>query len=110
MDDIKILRTLQGEEILGVVEKLSDAYKITNPVVLHWVANEKNPDTPKLVMAALMPHSDDTSVVITDAHIVFAFNPMQDIVNEYNSVYGSGIVVPTPKSVEPSGISTLDLA
>ena len=110
MDDIKIVRTLQGEEILGMVEKLKDGYKIKNPVVLHWMANEKTPDTPKLVMADLIPHSDDTSVAISDAHIVFVFNPMQDIVNEYNSVYGSGIVVPKPKSMNPSGISTLDLA
>lgn len=110
MDNVKIVRTLQGEEILGTVEELKDAHKITNPVVLHWMNNEKTPDTPRLVMADLIPHSDDTSVVISDVHIVFIFNPMQDIINEYNSVYGSGIIIPKNKPVSASGLGTLDLA
>tara|TARA_R110000824_G_scaffold292565_4_gene480961 strand:+ start:1058 stop:1384 length:327 start_codon:yes stop_codon:yes gene_type:complete len=94
MDDIKIIRLLSGEEILGKINKDDEYYDIKGPVVLNWMANEDKPGTPKLMIAALLPHGEGDEVRIHERHVVFEFTPMQDILNEYNAAYGSGIVVP----------------
>ena len=103
MSDVKLLRLTSGEEIMGEVDhKLEElihglaepVYTITDPAVLRWVPREDDPKVPRLVIASLIPHSDETSVTIHERHVLFEIAPVEELISEYNSVRSSGIAKP----------------
>jgi hypothetical protein len=96
---IKILRLLSGEEVLGDVfyDKEKETYLIKDPVVLRWMPTKDDPEKPTLNIASLIPHADEDDITIQAQHVLFKITPLEELVNEYNSVYGSGIIRP-PKN------------
>ena len=103
MSNIKLLRLTSGEEIMGEVDHklvevatglLEPAYTVTDPAVLRWVPREDDPKVPRLVIASLIPHSDETSVTIHERHVLFEISPVEELIAEYNSVRSSGIAKP----------------
>ena len=78
---IKILRLISGEEVLGQVEE------------------NKKDEKPTLSIASLIPHSEEDDVTIKAQHVLFEITPLEELVNEYNSVYGSGIITPPRKEL-----------
>ena len=108
MSNIKLLRLISGEEILGDVEHklvevatglLEPAYIIKDPAVLRWVPREDDPKVPKLVMVSLIPHSDEDSVTINERHVLFEITPIEELLSEYNNAHGSGIITPSKKGL-----------
>ena len=97
MSNIKLLRLLSGEEIIGDVSDLDGNYHVQDPAVLRWVPSENDPKVPKLIMASLIPHAEEDDVIIQARHVIFSITPIEELMNEYNAIYGSGIVTP-PKN------------
>jgi hypothetical protein len=96
---IKILRLISGEEVLGEVEVTGDTYLIKDPVVLRWMPTKDNPEKPTLSIASLIPHADEDEVTVKSQHVIFEITPLEELVSEYNSVYGSGIITPPRKEL-----------
>lgn len=101
---VLITRLLSGEEILG--EVTADA--TTNTVVIKnptQIAAMQNPNTSKvdIHMAPFAPLSSEKSITISSRNVVFQYVPVTEIVNKYNTMFGSGIILP-----KNSGIATLD--
>jgi len=98
---IKILRLISGEEVLGQVEenKKDETFLIKDPVVLRWMPTKDDPEKPTLSIASLIPHSEEDDVTIKAQHVLFEITPLEELVNEYNSVYGSGIITPPRKEL-----------
>ncbi len=98
---IKILRLISGEEVLGEVDhdKENETYTINDPVVLRWMPSKDNPEKPTLNILSLVPHSEDDVVTIKAQHVLWGIVPLEELVNEYNTVYGSGIITPPRKEL-----------
>ena len=92
---VRIVRFLGGEEILGDVEVVDDkTMKINNPT---QVAANPNPKTGKVDvhMAPFAPLSSQTSIEVNRDHVLTQYEPVVDILNKYNTLFGSRIVLPT---------------
>ena len=108
MSNIKLLRLISGEEVIGDVEHklvevatglLEPAYTVKDPAALRWVPSEEDPKVPKLILVSLIPHAEEDVVTLHERHVLFEITPITELLNEYNSVLGSGIVAPNKKGL-----------
>ena len=82
--NVKIVRMINGEEIIG---EYNDNV-ISNPVVMIPV------DKSKIALQPWLPYSEDKDYTLKEEQIQIVANPSKTIDNEYNRLFGSGIVMP----------------
>ena len=84
--NIKVLRMVTAEELIG--EWNEEKSSIMNPVVMVPVAKDKIGFQPWITLG------EDEEIVLKDQHIMAIVTPDIKLQNEYNRVFGSGLVVP----------------
>ena len=84
--DVKIVRLLSGEELIGVFDE--ETHIIKNPVVMIPVSKEK------IAFQPWMPYAEDKEFLLKEAQVSVIATPSKTITNEYNRAFGSGIVMP----------------
>tara|TARA_R100001015_G_C4625368_1_gene183904 strand:+ start:2011 stop:2331 length:321 start_codon:yes stop_codon:yes gene_type:complete len=92
--DVKIVRLMNGEEIIAKVSIEDGMVTVKNPAVIVPMGEQQ------LGMVPWLPHSEDKEISISEEKVVFTFNPLTDLANQYSTNFGSGLVVP-PKSAVP---------
>lgn len=90
MADIKLFKLMSGEELLGnVKESDSDTVTLKNAVSIVYQQTEKGLGAG---LAPFMPYAEEP-VQIKQHAIASTANPGRDMLNQYNTIFGSGIVV-----------------
>ena len=85
--NVKIVKMISGEELIGEYDE--ETTTIINPVVMIPVSKEK------IAFQPWVPYSEDKEFKLKESMILVVATPSTLITNEFNRVYGSGIVVPT---------------
>lgn len=95
--NIKLVKLLNGQDIIAdVVEKTDDFVKMKNALrVIIMGASSIDPNTPQVGLAPFSEFSDDKEITLDTNHILCIMNPVEDMTNQYRSIF-SGII--TPKS------------
>lgn len=89
MSNVKILKLISGEEIVSEIETTADSYTLKNAVTIVYQKTDKGLGSG---LAPYMPFA--TGDVDLLKHSVAAIaEPSQDMLNEYNRIFGAGIVV-----------------
>ena len=84
--NIKVVRIISGEELIG--DWNDEKSTITNPVIMVPVAQDK------LGFSPWIPYVEEEEFPLKEQHIVTILTPDNKLQNEYNRVYGSGLIVP----------------
>tara|TARA_B100000029_G_scaffold142261_1_gene137421 strand:+ start:536 stop:796 length:261 start_codon:yes stop_codon:yes gene_type:complete len=77
---------ISGEELIGEYNETTNV--INNPVVMIPVSKEK------IAFQPWLPYAEDKEFRLKEVQITIVANPSPTIMNEYNRIFGSGIVVP----------------
>ena len=99
--NLRILKMINGDELMAevVLDSLSEL-TIKNPVRVVVMPSKANPQTPTVGFAPWAEFSDEKQFTIHKAHVIVAMKPVQEFVNQYNSMFG-GIVSPSSKLLIP---------
>jgi len=97
---VKIVRLINNEEVIGQIEETRSGVTIKKGAVIVPVGEGQ------MAMVPWLPHSKTDSVTIPMDKVMFSFEPLTELANEYSSKLGSGLVVPPPGS----GIPNLQLS
>ena len=89
--NIKVLRMVTAEELIG--EWNEEKSSIMNPVVMVPVSKDKIGFQPWITL------SNDDEIVLKDQHIMTIVTPDIKLQNEYNRVFGSGLIVPETENI-----------
>ena len=89
--NIKIIRLISGEELIGDWDE--ETKIITNPVVMVPIAKAQ------LGFQPWIPYAEEEEVPLKEQHIVVVLTPDNKLQNEYNKIYGSGLIVPDEKII-----------
>lgn len=89
MDDIKCLKLVSGEDVLAKVKVHENEYELDNPVQLMLAPQGQLGFIPFMPFAA-----EGEKIKVNKKHVMLCVEPLHEIKNEYNSRFGSGIVVP----------------
>ena len=83
---VKIVKMINGEELIGNYDEVRTT--ISDPVVMIPVSKEK------IAFQPWLPYAEDKEYKLKESMIVIVANPSSTIMNEYNRIFGSGLVVP----------------
>jgi len=89
--NIKVLRMITAEELIG--EWNPEKNCIINPVVMVPVSKDKIGFQPWVTL------SNDEEIFLKDEHIMAIVTPDTKLQNEYNRVFGSGLVMPDESEI-----------
>jgi hypothetical protein len=100
------LKLVTGEDVLGelVAGSLdcldSSEFVIENAVGIAVVRGKDG--TPNVGLSPFPLHGEQEkgkTISIARKHVVYYYTPAEDFITHYNQIFGSGLVVPTPKSL-----------
>lgn len=96
MNQVKIVRLISSEEVIGYVDETETGIVIREPAILL--------PTPegKLMFAKWLPYADvKEGVPLKNKDIVFCVKAQKDLEDHFVSVIVGGLLIPGKKSVEP---------
>ena len=98
MMNVKLLRLKSGEDIIADVTLVDteDTIKLENPAILMPMGDPKGGQM-QMGFGPWAPFSDQKEFEIPRDWLVFISTPGKDLLNQYNTMFGSGIVVPNMK-------------
>lgn len=93
------LRLVNGDDVVGDVsfDEISNEYVVENPVQLIVVPNGSVKE-PSFGFVPYPIHADRPSKFIlkfSKSHVILSCELASEFVNQYNSMYGSGIITPS---------------
>jgi len=90
MSDVKLVRLTTGEELLAKTEQIDNvSYILKKPAILIPAGKDQ------LAFGQWLPYADiEEGIEISSQFVVFVTDPVDELLNQYNSMFGSGIVVP----------------
>jgi hypothetical protein len=98
---ILALKLVTGEELLGEIESESETeFVICNPVGIAIVRGKDG--QPNVGFAPFPLHAEQktgSTVALNKKNVVYSYTPAEDFVNNYNQIFGSGIVLPPTKTL-----------
>lgn len=99
--NILVFKLITGEEILSEVESTSETeFVLCNPVGIAIVRGKDG--QPNVGFAPFPLHAEqekNKTIAIAKKNVVYSYVPANDFVNNYNSIFGSGIVLPPTQSL-----------
>ena len=84
--NIKVIRIVSGEELIG--DWNEEKSTLTNPVIMVPVAKDQ------LGFSPWIQYVEEEELLLKVQHIVTILTPDNKLQNEYNRIYGSGLIVP----------------
>lgn len=104
MTDIKILRLITGEEIIGEIT-LDTGFKITikNPIRIVVLPGKSNNDNPTVGLAPWTEFSSDSEFTLDKQHVLLIMEPISEFINQYKMAF-SKIITPQPNLLLPKGM------
>ena len=92
---VKLLRLKSGEDIVAehVQGKIGQNITIENPAMLMPMSDGRGNQV-QVGLAPWMPFSAEKRFDVPGDWVLLLTEPAPDIVNNYNQIFGSGIVVP----------------
>lgn len=90
---ILVTKLISGEEIIGDVT-IDDRYTIKDPCALQMVPSRGNPEQAAMMLVPVAMHLDSHSITVKEEHVLWSNKPINELYNQYNSAFGSGLVVP----------------
>ena len=98
---IMLFKLVTHEEVLAEVgEETDTTVVLTNPVGVAVVRGKDG--APNVGFAPFPLHAEQksgTQVAIQKQHVVYSYVPADDFVNNYNQIFGTGIILPKQQSI-----------
>lgn len=96
--NVKALRLITGEDIICEYLINEDIVEMKNPVQVSLIPSRSSGNQPNFGFMPFPLTSNDKSIIIDKKHVLFTCEPAEEFLNQYNTLFGSGIVTP-PKGL-----------
>lgn len=93
---IKILKLVTGEELLGDADEVANQLnqiKFVKPCIIQLVPSRSNPEQVGIALIPYASYAKDHTIMIDKDSVVWEQEPVNEIRNQYNSIFGNGIVL-----------------
>ena len=113
MSDILVVKLLNDSEILADVtnEVLPNSqhalttaetgyYVLKNPCLVQFAPPAQGSHEARLALVPYLPYADGDTIRIKKDLVLFTFKPVLDIINRYNKIFGSGLILVDSAKIE----------
>lgn len=99
---IKILKLITSEEVVGEVIEKNELITINQPCAVMLIASRSTPDQHSMALVPYAGYTKDHSITISRDKIVWEAELAEEVFNQYNAIFGSGIqIVSSPVAKDP---------
>lgn len=96
MSNIKCVRLVTGEDVIADVStNIADTITLENPVQVGMVHSRSSSGEPNFGFSPFPLVSNDKKIDIKESCVMFICEPAEEFKNQYNAIFGSGIVTPS---------------
>lgn len=88
---IKIIKLISGEELIADITEVEGKLNVKQPAVIHLVPSRTEQNQ---IMVGLLPYAQYTkshSLEVAKTAVLWTEEPADELYNQYNSIFGSGI-------------------
>jgi len=93
---VRGIKLVTGEDLLAKTGQTSDnQWILSNPVQLRMIPSQiagSQPSIGFVPFPSLAKQKTDSITIIDGSHVVYSYEPDEQITSQYNSIFGSGIV------------------
>ena len=95
MSEVKILRLITGEECLCKAEKTDEGWNVKKSALI--IPTGKG----GIGLLPWMPYTTafEDGFKIREQDVMFVIQPQEELIDEYNDVFGSGLIVPKKEKI-----------
>lgn len=90
---IKIIKFINGDEIIGDVKVSDDHVTVTDAAQIIMVPSQVQGQA-GMALSPFMPYTKNRSFDFNISMILTFAEPVEQLYNQYNQIFGSGIVIP----------------
>jgi len=90
---LKIIKLVTGEEVIGDTSSVDSSLILKKPAVLQLVPSRSDPTKASIALIPYAPYSDNSTLEINPDHVVWETKPIEELYNQYNSMFGTGIQI-----------------
>ncbi|NDG30473.1 hypothetical protein EB118_10435 [bacterium] len=91
MNIIMGIQLINGSDLIGTIEKQPGYYVIKDPAQVAVMPSQTG--TMSVGLMPWIPYSENKEFTIKSEMVVTEFTPAVDLINRYNSMFGSGIQI-----------------
>jgi hypothetical protein len=99
--NISVLKLSTGEDVLSEIESESETeYVLINPVLIYVIPYKDG--QPNIEFIPFPLHSDPKpgkTFCLTKKCVVYSYEPNEKYIENYNKIFGSGIITPQKKLI-----------
>lgn len=89
---VQVIKLMNGEEIVASVKREDDTtVTVSKPAIVMLAPNQSGGLS--VQMGPWCPHTE-SDIPVNKSHILYRVEPNTDLLNGYNTNFGSGLVVP----------------
>jgi hypothetical protein len=103
MKSIKGIKLITGEEVIAEFGILPEGrFVLKNPVQIRIMPPQFSGGQPSagfVPFPAFSEQSKDHAILVEPLHVVYTYDPDEQIVQNYNQMFGSGIITPPKKLI-----------
>jgi hypothetical protein len=94
---VKILKFMSGEEVVGQITKSPENSLITmrKPCAIMLIGSKSSPDQHSMALIPYAAYTKDHEIKIDAQHVMWEAELADDVLNQYNALFGSGIQIVT---------------
>jgi hypothetical protein len=100
---INTIKLVTGEEVVADVSATGEGrLKLKNPVKLQMYPPQVAGGQPTMGFGpfpTFAAQKAESEILIEPLHVVYMYVPDEEIVNQYNQIFGSGIITPPTKQI-----------
>ena len=83
-----------GEELIGEVSQTSDKFVIKEPCAMQMMPPRNDPNRVVMGMFPIAQHLKNNTIEISNNHIIYSGEPVEELYNQYSGMFGTGIQIP----------------
>ena len=97
---VKVVRLVSGEDVIADVEKDHHGYMLNNPAQI--MVQQTQDGRVGAAFAPFAPYAKDNKVRIFDDGVIGEMELDIKLINEYNRIFGSGIMIASANEIPNS--------
>jgi len=90
---VKIFKLTTSEEVIGFCTRKDSKVYIDKPCAIMLISSKSTPDKHSMALIPYAAYTKDHKIEIDESQIVWEADLEDDILNQYNSIFGSGIQI-----------------
>jgi hypothetical protein len=94
---IKIVKLITSEEVVGEIEEHANTITIKKPCAIMLINSRSSPDQHSMALIPYAGYTKDHEITVDKKMIVWESELAEDVYNQYNAIFGTGIQIVTAK-------------